>query len=127
MNSQLLVRQTNALPIELYPLLGTVGVEPTTFCTQNRHTNPLCNAPIYLFHKIFFIFNLFQPQVPLRLPCYDFITVIKPSFMRFSYKNPNNVFFKTSIWSFYKKINTWSRFYSPDVTGGVYKAPNYSP
>ncbi len=34
----------------------------------------------------FLIYLLFQPQVPLRLPCYDFITVTNLSLI-FNFKN----------------------------------------
>ena len=41
-------------------IFGVVRFERTTFCTQNRCTNPLCNTPIppkYLLNKFIF-FNL---------------------------------------------------------------------
>ena len=50
--------------------------------------------------------EVIQPHLPIRLPCYDFTPVIKPSVV----SAPLAV-----------RLPTSARFYSHGVTGGVYK------
>ena len=50
--------------------------------------------------------EVIQPQVPLRLPCYDFTPVMKPTVV----SAPLAV-----------RLPTSGRFHSHGVTGGVYK------
>ena len=51
--------------------------------------------------------EVIQPQLPLQLPCYDFVPIIRPAFG----SSPLAVSFPTS-----------GMTNSHDVTGGVYKA-----
>ena len=83
----------------------------------------------FKFFKQFSPKNLsIQPQVPLRLPCYDFITVMLLSIIHFV----QFFFYQFFLEKFYKKKATLKnytsrQFHSPDVTGGVYKALKHSP
>lgn len=50
--------------------------------------------------------EVIQPHLPIRLPCYDFTPVIKPSVV-------------SALLAV--RLPTSARFYSHGVTGGVYK------
>jgi len=54
--------------------------------------------------------EVIQPQLPLRLPCYDFVPVINPTLGRCLHPHKVEVSARTS-----GVVN------SHDVTGGVYK------
>ena len=93
------------------------GFEPLTNClTGNCSTVEL---------QVFNI--LIQPQIPLRLPCYDFTLITNPTMI-----NNNNIVRKFNFLNNILHINVISiiiifisyrpNFYS--VTGGVYK-PDY--
>jgi hypothetical protein len=67
--------------------------------------NKLCGRPgqVVLFH----VKEVIQPQVPLRLPCYDFTPVMNHTVV--------NVLPKV-------RLSTSGATHSHGVTGGVYKA-----
>ncbi len=54
---------------------------------------------------------MIQPQVPLRLPCYDFVPVMSHTVVTVLPPNKRGV-----------KLATSGAIHSHDVTGGVYKA-----
>ena len=67
-------------------------------------------------------FFIFQPQVPLRLPCYDFIIVKRSTFIS-NFQCVHDILVIT-IDNIYSKVDdlTSDKPNFRDVTGGVYKA-----
>jgi hypothetical protein len=84
-----------------------------TLCDTPSFGQPTCeqvvdlaSAPVYgakLLHRK----EVIQPQVPLRLPCYDFIPITSPALGRCLPKVSSHTSGRTGF---------------HDVTGGVYKA-----
>ena len=66
----------------------------------------MCIGRTRLYNQVIPRKEVIQPQLPLRLPCYDFVPVISPTF--------GHCFPKVSSW-------TSGVANSHDVTGGVYK------
>ena len=109
-----------ALPETLiYPdnLVGLVGIEPTTPALSRRCSNRLSYRPSVcavlrqsigceLLTQSRSRKEVIQPQVPLRLPCYDFTPVTNPAVV---------------IAPLAVRLTTSGRTRSHGVTGGVYK------
>ena len=65
-------------------------IELATLCVQGRCSSQLSYIPILAHSKInntnqtslFFLLRkeVIQPHLPIRLPCYDFTPIIKPTF-----------------------------------------------
>ena len=108
-----------------YMLVGLPGLEPGTSPLSGVHSNQLSYRPIYYVGYIIFINQIvnsnfysdktvrpylflwkevIQPQVPLRLPCYDFTLVTK-----------------STVEGSYFSIPASNEFNSHGVTGGEYK------
>lgn len=64
----------------------------------------MCAPNVFL---VYFRKEVIQPQVPLRLPCYDFVPVMNHTVVGVSLA---------------VKLPTSGTIHSHDVTGGVYKA-----
>src|SRR5574343_330005 len=85
--------KAGALPAELIPrfetLVGLVVIEPTTPALSRRCSNRLSYRPSSVCYDLttdklwvpgcFSRKEVIQPQVPLRLPCYDFTPVTNPA------------------------------------------------
>ena len=108
-----------------YMLVGLPGLEPGTSPLSGVHSNQLSYRPIYYVGYIIFINQIvnsnfysdktvrpylflwkevIQPQVLLRLPCYDFTLVTK-----------------STVEGSYFSIPASNEFNSHGVTGGEYK------
>ena len=111
--------KAGALPAELIPhlLVGLVGIEPTTPALSRRCSNRLSYRPpsvrfsqrligVSFWPPAFSRKEVIQPQVPLRLPCYDFTPVTNPAVA----SAPLTV-----------RLPASGRTRSHGVTGGVYK------
>ena len=93
--------------------MGLGGLEPPTSALSGLRSNQLSYKP--QFHNticvdtlaIWYFKEVIQPQVPLRLPCYDFTPVINHT-----------------VVSDLPKVSlpASGTIYSHGVTGGVYKA-----
>ena len=101
----------------LMTLVGLVGIEPTTPALSRRCSNRLSYRPSsvgYFYEQpigcgcqdAFSRKEVIQPQVPLRLPCYDFTPVMNPAVV-------------SALLAV--KLPTSGRTHSHGVTGGVYK------
>ena len=94
-------------------VVGLDGLEPSTSPLSGVRSNHLSYCPKYYFKKrekstVFsFKKEVIQPQVPLRLPCYDFTPVIDHTVVSALPK---------------VKRPTSGTANSHGVTGGVYKA-----
>lgn len=97
--------------------MGLVGIEPTTLALSRRCSNRLSYRPLRLCRlrqpigcelsiQFFSRKEVIQPQVPLRLPCYDFTPVTNPAVV---------------IALLAVRLTTSGRTRSHGVTGGVYK------
>ena len=80
---------------------------------QRLWLRPLCKLNVRYAHvslrrklKLVSRKEVIQPQVPLRLPCYDFTPVMKPTVV-------------SALLAV--RLPTSGRFHSHGVTGGVYK------
>ena len=107
MNSRPTACKAAALPIELQPLTCALSKEPLKsqlcdVCRAMEASGLLQSSGINLLRK-----EVIQPQVPLRLPCYDFIPITSHTFGHCLLS-----------------VNTWTSGTTGfhDVTGGVYKA-----
>ena len=98
-------------------MVGLVGFEPTTPALSRRCSNRLSYRPSsvgYFYEQpigcgcqdAFSRKEVIQPQVPLRLPCYDFTPVMNPAVV-------------SALLAV--KLPTSGRTHSHGVTGGVYK------
>ena len=103
-------------------LVGLAGFEPATPRLSSVCSNQLSYKPGFTVSSIetiperqpigvgvdaaFSRKEVIQPQVPLRLPCYDFTPVMKPSVV-------------SALLAV--RLPTSARFHSHGVTGGVYK------
>ena len=112
--------KAGALPAELIPhlLVGLVGIEPTTPALSRRCSNRLSYRPSVcavirqsigceLLTQSRSRKEVIQPQVPLRLPCYDFTPVMNHTVVTVLPK---------------VRLATSGATHSHGVTGGVYKA-----
>ena len=116
----------SSLPLPLHSLVrvvGLSGLEPPTSPLSGVRSNHLSYRPKGSFfcsfvyntpdnlceHSLSLIFGkeVIQPQVPLRLPCYDFTPVMNHTVVN----APLAV-----------KLSTSGTTHSHGVTGGVYKA-----
>ena len=102
-------------------LVGLSGLEPPTSPLSGVRSNHLSYKPAEIFYCLFFIRQsvwtlqrqvlsgkeVIQPQVPLRLPCYDFTPVMNHKVVSALPK---------------VKLPTSFATHSHGVTGGVYKA-----
>ena len=102
-------------------LVGLSGLEPPTSPLSGVRSNHLSYKPIKVFCSLLFIRQsvwtlhkayllgkeVIQPQVPLRLPCYDFTPVMNHKVVSALPK---------------VKLPTSFATHSHGVTGGVYKA-----
>src|SRR5512139_4202980 len=102
-------RQTAKPPL---CLVGMAGFEPATprlssVCCNQLSYKPGLKQPIGVsVEAAFSRKEVIQPQVPLRLPCYDFTPVMKPTVV-------------SALLAV--RLPTSGRFHSHGVTGGVYK------
>ena len=75
----------DALPAELQPLVGLDRLELSTSRLSGVRSNHLSYRPIgprlieSEQRRDFSLKEVIQPQVPLRLPCYDFTPIISPT------------------------------------------------
>ena len=102
-------------------MVGLSGLEPPTSPLSGVRSNHLSYKPIpvslLILHQTICVSTahntyllgkeVIQPQVPLRLPCYDFTPVMKPTVV-------SGLLTVT--------LPTSGGFHSHGVTGGVYKA-----
>ena len=102
-------------------MVGLNGIGPSTSPLSGVRSNQLSYRPaVYTFFKLryktsvwilaasdSFVKEVIQPQVPLRLPCYDFTPVT----------NHTVVIAPLAV-----KLTTSGAIRSHGVTGGVYKA-----
>ena len=94
-------------------LVGLAGFEPATprlssVCSNQLSYKPGLTQPIGVsVEAAFSRKEVIQPQVPLRLPCYDFTPVMNPTVVSALPK---------------VKLPTSGNTHSHGVTGGVYKA-----
>ena len=103
------------------PMVGLGGVEPPTSPLSGVRSNQLSYRPDFLitsfenklcgrFGSLSYLIHVkevIQPQVPLRLPCYDFTPVM----------NHTVVIAPLAV-----RLTTSGATLSHGVTGGVYKA-----
>ena len=99
--------------------MGLAGVEPATSPLSGVRSNQLSYRPadnlsrvlpnklVWVLESSLLLKEVIQPQVPLRLPCYDFTPVINHTVVNASPKI---------------KLSTSGAINSHGVTGGVYKA-----
>ena len=101
-----------------FQMVGLVGLEPTTPALSRRCSNQLSYRPALARPtqqpigvdayptEIFSRKEVIQPQLPLRLPCYDFTPVM-------------NLTVVTALLTV--RLATSGETHSHGVTGGVYK------
>ena len=76
-------------------------------CAPNLTLRSISLSPVHSRAQTFYSKEVIQPQVPLRLPCYDFVPVMNHTVASVS----------LSV-----KLPASGTIHSHDVTGGVYKA-----
>ena len=113
--------QSRAVPFPLREVVGLSGLEPPTSPLSGVRSNHLSYKPAEIFTAVFHQTicvstsresislgkEVIQPQVPLRLPCYDFTPVMNHKVVSALPK---------------VKLPTSFATHSHGVTGGVYKA-----
>ena len=114
--------QSRAVPFHFREVVGLSGLEPPTSPLSGVRSNHLSYKPIKVFLLVTFYQTIcvstplelislgkevIQPQVPLRLPCYDFTPVMNHKVVSALPK---------------VKLPTSFATHSHGVTGGVYKA-----
>ena len=59
-------------------LLARQALQPTELCPHSAHSKINNTSQTFLLRK-----EVIQPHLPIRLPCYDFTPIIKPTFGHF--------------------------------------------